>query len=128
MKLSIKLLKLTQLSLFATLLWCITSVFAGEADVLNVVIQKTSDGKFRIDTTVEHDDTGWDHYADRWDVIGPDGAVLGSRILHHPHVGEQPFTRSLTLSIPSHITSVIIRANDSVHELGGAEMEVEVPH
>jgi len=101
---------------------------AGEADVVDVVITKTSSGDFRVDTTVLHDDNGWDHYADRWDVVAPDGTVLGSRVLAHPHDNEQPFTRSLTLSIPTNIKTVIIRANDSVHELGGKEMQVTVPH
>jgi len=104
------------------------AVVAGEADVLDVVIKKVADGKFRIDTTVKHDDTGWDHYANRWDVVAPDGTVIGSRILHHPHETEQPFTRSLTLDIPADITQVTIQANDSVHELGGAVISVTVPH
>jgi len=103
-------------------------LFAGEADVVDVVISKTSNGQFRIDTTVLHDDMGWDHYADRWDVVAPDGTVLGSRVLAHPHDNEQPFTRSLTLAIPANIATVTIRANDSVHELGGKEMQVTVPH
>lgn len=101
---------------------------AGEADVVDVAITKTSNGDFRVDTTVLHDDNGWDHYADRWDVVAPDGTVLGSRVLAHPHDNEQPFTRSLTLSIPANIKTVTIRANDSVHELGGKEMQVTVPH
>lgn len=103
-------------------------IYAGEADVVDVVITKTSNGQFRIDTTVLHDDNGWDHYADRWDVVAPDGTVLGSRVLAHPHDNEQPFTRSLTLAIPANIETVTIRANDSVHELGGKEMQVSVPH
>jgi len=104
------------------------SLLAGEADVVDVVIKKVGDGTFRIDTTVRHADTGWDHYADRWDVVAPDGTVLGSRVLAHPHVNEQPFTRSLTLAIPADVTRVTIRANDSVDELGGSEIEVDVPH
>lgn len=101
---------------------------AGVADVVTVVINKTSGGEFRIDATLLHDDNGWDHYANRWDVVAPDGTVLGSRILHHPHDNEQPFTRSLTLAIPANIDTVTIRANDSVHELGGKEIQVAVPH
>jgi len=101
---------------------------AGEADVVDVVITKTTDGNFRIDATVLHDDNGWEHYANRWDVVAPDGTVLGSRVLAHPHDNEQPFTRSLTLAIPSNIETITIRANDSVHELGGKVMQVEVPH
>lgn len=104
------------------------SISAGEADVLDVVIEKISDGQFRVSATVKHGDTGWDHYADRWDVVAPDGTVLGSRKLLHPHENEQPFTRSLTLAIPTDITEVTVRANDSVDELGGAEMQVQVPH
>ena len=42
--------------------------------------------------TVQHADTGWDHYADAWEVLAPDGTVLGTRTLLHPHTDEQPFT------------------------------------
>lgn len=124
-----KILQYTFASVFF-IISCSISVAAnaGEADVVDVVITKTPNGQFRIDTTVLHDDNGWDHYADRWDVVAPDGTVLGSRVLAHPHDNEQPFTRSLTLAIPADITKVTIRANDSVHELGGKEMQVTVPH
>ncbi len=104
------------------------SISAGEADVIDLTITKTSNGQFTISATLNHGDTGWDHYADRWDVVAPDGTVLGSRILHHPHENEMPFTRSLTLAIPANIAEVTIRANDSVHELGGKAMQLQVPH
>lgn len=101
--------------------------FAGEADVIDARITALGDGQYRIDATVKHADTGWDHYADRWDVLTEDGTVLGARELAHPHENEQPFTRSLTLAIPSGIKKIILRANDSVHELGGQEFEIMVP-
>jgi hypothetical protein len=44
---------------------------------------------------LRHGDTGWDDYADGWRIETPAGEVLGTRVLHHPHVEEQPFTRSL---------------------------------
>ena len=66
---------------------------AGEADVVGVEVTKQGQGRFRFDVTVRHADEGWDHYADRWEVLGPDGAALGVRELAHPHVNEQPFTR-----------------------------------
>lgn len=120
--------KALQCTLASVVLLASTHSNAGEADVVDVVIKKTSGGEFRIDATLLHDDNGWDHYANRWDVVAPDGTVLGSRILHHPHDNEQPFTRSLTLAIPANVETVTIRANDSVHELGGKEMQVAVPH
>jgi hypothetical protein len=100
---------------------------AGEADVVGVKATPGSNGTWRFDVAVRHDDAGWDHYADAWDILGPDGTVLGTRKLLHPHETEQPFTRSLSgVAIPDVVTTVTIRAHDSVHGYGGAEMTVEL--
>jgi len=105
------------------------SAFAGEADVVDVEVTKQGEGRFGFDVTVRHADEGWDHYADRWEVLGPEGAALGVRELAHPHVNEQPFTRSLSgVEIPADVAEVSVRARDSVHGYGGAEMTVAVPH
>lgn len=102
-------------------------VAADVADIVDGKIVALGEGRYRIDATVEHADTGWDHYADRWDVLDENGNVLGVRELAHPHVDEQPFTRSLTLTIPEGVKKVILRANDSVHGLGGELFELAVP-
>lgn len=103
-------------------------VMAGEADVVGVKIIKEGTGTYRFDVTVRHGDEGWKHYADGWDVVAPDGKVLGTRELAHPHENEQPFTRSLAgVVIPDGINEVSLRAHDSVHQYGGAEMRVQVP-
>ena len=100
---------------------------AGEADVVGVKIIKEGTGTYRFDVSVRHGDEGWKHYADGWDVVAPDGVVLGTRELAHPHENEQPFTRSLAgVSIPEGVDQVTLRAHDSVHGNGGAEMRVEV--
>ncbi len=92
-----------------------------------VEVVRAADGSYRFNVSVLHADTGWSHYADRWEVVAPDGAVLATRVLHHPHVGQQPFTRGLGgVRIPEGITSVAVRARDSVHGYGGAEMTVGV--
>jgi len=93
-----------------------------------VKVSKTAERVYRFDVTVRHGDTGWQHYADRWEILAVDGSVLGTRVLAHPHVDEQPFTRSLSgVRIPPEITMVRIRAGDSVHGTGGREVEVAVP-
>ena len=85
-------------------------------------------GVWSFTVTVKHADEGWEHYSNRFEVVGPDGAVLGVRTLLHPHVAEQPFTRSLGgVAVPDGVKSVIIRAGDSVHELGGKQLEVALP-
>ena len=102
--------------------------FSGEADVVRVKVQSGEDGTWFFSVTVRHDDEGWEHYADRWEVVGPEGKILGTRVLAHPHVGEQPFTRSLSgVEIPEGVVEVLIRARDSVHGYGGKEVLVQLP-
>ena len=116
-----KLLPATALLIMAS------AASAGEADVVDGKITALGDGRFRIDATVLHEDSGWDHYANRWDVLAVDGRILGTRELAHPHENEQPFTRSLTLTLPEGISVVMLQANDSVHGLGGRILELAVP-
>lgn len=71
-----------------------------------------ADGRF--DVTLSHGDTGWDDYADGWRVELADGTILGTRVLGHPHVNEQPFTRSDRITVPDGVTKVFIRASDNV--------------
>ena len=104
------------------------NISANEVDVTDVSIESLGGGKFRVNATLLHEDTGWDHYADRWDVLDESGNVLGVRELAHPHVNEQPFTRSVSVTIPESVKVITIRANDSVHELGGKTFDIEVPH
>ncbi|MGF1462955.1 MAG: hypothetical protein ACFB2Z_07285 [Maricaulaceae bacterium] len=100
---------------------------AGEADVVGVRITPQGGDRFRVDATVRHADTGWDHYADLWVVETVNGERLGERVLGHPHVNEQPFTRSLSgVRIPQGVTEVVVKARDSVHGWGGETMTVAV--
>jgi hypothetical protein len=115
-----------RLSLLALLLM-IGAADAGEADVVEVRTTPAGDNTYRFEVTVSHADEGWDHYADRWDVVAPDGQVLGTRVLYHPHVDEQPFTRSLNaVQISPTVNQVTVRAHDVVHGYGGREMTVEL--
>lgn len=100
------------LALIATVV--ATASLASDVEIVNV--QGTANGTtWRFDVTLRHADSGWSHYADGWEVLSPDGASLGMRVLAHPHVNEQPFTRSLgRVSIPTGLTYVIIRARDNV--------------
>lgn len=95
--------------------------------VINAVVAEKSGGEWRFDVTLSHGDTGWDHYADRFEVLAPDGTVLGVRELLHPHVEEQPFTRTLNgVVIEPSIDTVTVRAHDNVHGYGGKAIEVEL--
>ena len=102
-----------------------TAVFAGEADVVDVKTRCHEECTFYV--TVKHQDSGWDHFANRWEVLTPDGKILATRTLLHPHVNEQPFMRSLShIKIPTDINNVTVRAHDSVHGYGGRTMDIKV--
>lgn len=96
-------------------------VVAGEAEIVALEAVPEATGSWRFSVTVRHADAGWDHYADAWQVLGPDGTILGERTLLHPHDDEQPFTRSLQgVAIPDDVTTVEVRAHDNVHGWGPA--------
>jgi hypothetical protein len=86
-------------------------------------------GAWTVSVTISHRDTGWDDYADGWRVETPGGKILGTRVLHHPHVEEQPFTRSLGgLSLPDDVTEIVVRTRTTV--TGWADdvsVQVQVP-
>lgn len=99
------------------------AVLAGAAFADSAVVTKAearkSGGTWSFSVTIAHPDEGWDHYADGWGVYLEDGTELGYRVLHHPHVEEQPFTRSLNgVAVPAGVTQVMIVPRDSVHGLG----------
>jgi len=104
------------------------------ADVLQVRAVQAAEGSWTFYVTVEHPDTGWDDYADGWDVVTLDGSVLKpgpespfTRLLLHPHENEQPFTRSQSdIVIPDSITEVSVRAHDVRDGFGGREVLVNL--
>ena len=113
--------------LVACLMCLCVGAFAGEVDVLMVDVAANDRGGYNFTVTVAHKDSGWDHYADRWEILDGDGNILGTRTLHHPHVNEQPFTRSLSgVEIPDHVNVVTVRAHDSVHGQGGKVVSVDL--
>jgi phage/plasmid primase-like uncharacterized protein len=97
---------------------------AGCAEVIAVDAALAVDGTMTFSVTIRSDDIGWDGYADRWEVLEGD-AVIGERVLTHPHVDEQPFTRSRS-GIVGHATEVVVRAHHSVGGFCGAEMLVPI--
>ncbi|MEM8853561.1 MAG: hypothetical protein AAGD34_07670 [Pseudomonadota bacterium] len=90
------------------------TVLAGDATVEAVRATKSGD-TWTFHVTVRHADTGWDHYADAFTIHATDGTEIGRRTLFHPHVDEQPFTRSLSgVALPEGTTQVLVRAHDNV--------------
>lgn len=99
---------------------------AGAVEIANVKVEKQKSG-WLFNVTLKHADTGWDHYADAWRVVTKDGKELGTRTLFHPHVDEQPFTRSLRdVKIPSDASEVYVEAHDKVHGWSKQRFKVKI--
>lgn len=108
---------------------------AGNADVVNALARNTAPGEWSFSVTVSHPDTGWEDYADGWDIVLPDGTVVKpaaneefTRTLWHPHVNEQPFTRSQGgVKIPAGVKEVMVRAHDKRDGYGGKTVNLTLP-
>lgn len=106
----------------------------GDADVIFVRAVNTGENTWTFHVTVSHPDTGWEDYADGWDIVLPDGTPIipndgdaFTRVLVHPHVNEQPFTRSQSnIFIPDDVNVVTVRAHDLVDGWGGQEITVDL--
>ena len=115
-------------SVFVVFVLSFVCAYADKADVWSVELEETAPGVYTIIAEVEHADDGWDHYADAWQVLTPDGKVIATRELAHPHMNEQPFIRSLSgVEIPDGVAEITVRARDLVHGFGGREVTVRVP-
>ena len=98
--------------------------FADDA-VIEGATARLSGTSWTFSVTLSHGDTGWDDYADGWRVVTATGEVLGTRTLYHPHVEEQPFTRSLSgVTVPASITEVFIEARTNTDGWGSARFSV----
>lgn len=91
------------------------------------VVERVTYAQGRFDVTLSHADTGWDDYADGWRIELADGTILGTRVLAHPHVNEQPFTRSSQIAVPSSIEEVFVRASDNVGGWANETVVYEIP-
>lgn len=100
---------------------------ANEVEILAADFRPGSDNHWSVNVTLKHGDTGWDHYADNWRVVDVDGKILGDRVLYHPHVNEQPFTRSLNqVKIPKETGFVYIEAHDKLHGWTSKRLKIDL--
>ncbi|MEO1139379.1 MAG: hypothetical protein AAFW87_07975 [Pseudomonadota bacterium] len=86
-----------------------TPALPGDPQVIDVTVEKVG-MVWNIHVTILHEDTGWDHFADGWEVLDAAGNRLAYRELMHPHVDEQPFTRSISgVVIPDGTREIFVR-------------------
>lgn len=104
----------------------ISTAYSNEVDVINATASCNTQNICRFTATLKHNDEGWQHYANKFDII-VNKKVIATRVLYHPHVNEQPFTRAISgVKIPNGTSTVTIRAHDLVHKYGGKEFILKI--
>lgn len=100
--------------------------FANDVEIIKVVLTKQA-GTWRANVTLKHEDTGWKHYADGWRLVDSNGNEIGKRTLYHPHVNEQPFTRSLSgFHIPNNMKIIFVEAHDLKHGWSPDKVKIDM--
>lgn len=116
----ILLLTLPGILLVSVMAW------AGDVEIKNVYLHQQG-SSWRADVTLKHADTGWEHYADAWRLVDASGKLIGTRVLYHPHVNEQPFTRSLgNIQIPEGTGVIFVEAHDKKHGWSPQRVKVDL--
>ncbi|NOY66857.1 MAG: hypothetical protein GXP13_05560 [Gammaproteobacteria bacterium] len=82
---------------------------------------------WNISVTLKHKDSGWNHYANAWQIVDGKNKLIRKRVLLHPHVNEQPFTRSLySVKIPGNTKVIFIEAMDSIHGVSPDRLRIDL--
>lgn len=96
-------------------------------DVVKVELTKAGEGSYDVAVTLSSPYDSPERYADAWQVVDPEGHVLGVRELTHDHASEQPFTRNETVEIPDDVKMVTVQGRDQVSGYGGKKVTADVP-
>jgi hypothetical protein len=114
----------------AACLFVLTVFNTAEADNVRILaadFHNSGGDNWSVKVTLKHGDTGWNHYADNWRVVDDEGNILGDRVLLHPHIDEQPFTRGLgNMKVPEGTATVYIQAHDKVHGWTPSRLKVDL--
>lgn len=103
-----------------------TFAYANDVEIMRVVLTQQS-VTWSADVTLKHADAGWDHYADTWRLVDEYGNEIAKRTLYHPHVEEQPFTRSLSdFHIPKEKKIIFVEAHDKVHGWSPDRVQIDM--
>lgn len=103
------------------------TAYANDVQILAAEFQNSGALSWSVSITLKHNDTGWKHYADNWRIVDNKGNILGNRVLMHPHVNEQPFTRGLgNVMIPERVKTVYVEAHDTMHGWTAKKLQIDL--
>jgi hypothetical protein len=105
-----------------------TPVFAGGADVIDGKITRDSNGRYSVFATIQHNDEEPKHFVNKFQVLTPDGKVIGEMYFLESHLHEQPFVgMAQSVKVPDGVRELRLRAHDRLHGYSGKEFKLKVP-
>ena len=95
------------------------NVLADKPIAYKARVMKLSDERYQFEINIVHEDNGWDHFVNRWEIVGNGGKVLATDVLHYPRIGEGIVWRVLTgVKVDADTEYVIYRLHDLKHGYG----------
>lgn len=121
------MMRFNKFTIYVLAMITVSNAMANEVKILASEFINSGNNQWSVNVTLKHDDTGWEHYADNWRVVDSAGNVLGNRVLYHPHVDEQPFTRGLNIvMIPQEVKIIYVESHDKVHGWSTSRLKVDL--
>lgn len=118
--------KLKQIILGLLLSSTTVLALAGQVEIVKVMLEPSAH-RWTFHVTLQHKDDGWKHYADAWRIVDSKGNEIKRRTLWHPHVHEQPFTRSLgSVLVPKGENIIFIEAHDKKHGWNKQRVKIDL--
>ena len=69
---------------------------AGTVEILAVEFHKTGMDTWSVRVTLKHDDMGWEHYADNWQIVNENGKILKVKeVIEDDYLKRVPLKREL---------------------------------
>jgi hypothetical protein len=109
----------------ATAVLCAVVLLAGGAAhadkpvAINARVSLVGENRYQFEVNIVHEDDSWDHFVDRWEVIGNGGKVIATDNLFYPRIGQDFVYRVLRgVKVEAGTEFVTYRLHDVRHGFG----------
>lgn len=100
---------------------------AGKPVPIGAKVVYLGQDRYQFEANIVHRDDTWQHFVDRWEVIGKGGKVIATDYFYYPRIGENIVWHVLRgIRVAPGTTYVIYRLHDSKDGYG-RDMLVRMP-
>lgn len=97
------------------------------AQIEDVKAVQSKDKTWCFEVQIKHNDQGWNHYANGWQVYDLEGDIISGIIIGHPHDKKQPFIRRhCNIKIKPDVPKVVVKTRCNVHGFGGRAIVLDM--